>query len=68
MDVPSCKIEAHAAYLGIMREQSEIMCQEAIKEGDEHAYWLWDKFRLDIACAQSRLRDIRAYHVGSNSE
>lgn len=63
MEVPECKIAADEAYLGIMREQGDAMCAEAYKGNDEKAYWLWDKFRQDIANAQSRMRDIRAYHV-----
>lgn len=63
MEVPECKIEADVAYLDIMRRQGDDMCAEAYKDSDEKAYWLWDKFRQDIANAQSRMRDIRAYHV-----
>lgn len=68
MEVPECKIAASEAYLSTMRRQGEDMCSEALKSGDERAYWLWDMFRQDIAAATSRMRDIRMYHVRSASE
>lgn len=63
MEVTKQKLNANDNWLSMLREQGDDMCAEAYVDNDDKAYWLWDKFRQDIANAQSRMRDIRAYHV-----
>lgn len=47
--------------LEAIRNAADASCQRHICENDESGYYLWDKFRLDLACAISRLRDVMAY-------
>lgn len=56
-------LEKTGTQLEAIKCAADAQCQRRIAGNDERGYLLWDKFRMDLACSLSRLRDVMAYDV-----